>query len=67
MIWWAYAGLTGTIVLSLVLVAWIVGVPANGLMQLAIATTTLMLVTGMLVSLAVVAVRRRRHHHSPRI
>jgi hypothetical protein len=62
MIWWAYAGLSGAIVLSLVFIAWIVGVPANALMQLAVATASVMLIGAMVVSLTAAAFRRRPRH-----
>jgi uncharacterized membrane protein YeaQ/YmgE (transglycosylase-associated protein family) len=62
MIWWAYAGLSGAIVSSLVFVAWIVGVPASALAQLAIATASIMLIGAMVVTLAAAAFRRRPRH-----
>ncbi len=60
MIWWAYAGLSGAIVSSFVFVAWIVGVPANALVQLAVATASVMLTGAMLASLAAIMFRRPR-------
>jgi uncharacterized membrane protein YeaQ/YmgE (transglycosylase-associated protein family) len=62
MIWWAYAGLSGAIVSSFVFLAWIVGVPANALAQLAIATASVMLIGAMIASLAAAAFRRRPPH-----
>lgn len=62
MIWWAYAGLSGAIVSSLVFVAWIVGVPANALVQLAVASSSVMLIGAMVASLTAAAFRRRPRH-----
>lgn len=64
MILWAYAGLSGAIVSSFVFMAWIVGVPANGLVQLAAVTSSVLLAGAMLANLTA-TVFRRRPPHSP--
>ena len=62
MIWWAYAALSGAIVVSFVFLAWIVGVPTNGLAQLAVVTSSVMLAGAMLANFAATAFRKRPPH-----
>jgi hypothetical protein len=59
MIWSAYAGLAGTVVASLVLLAWIVGVPQEALVRIAVQGSAAFMAVGMLVHLTAIAVRRR--------
>jgi hypothetical protein len=61
MIWRAYAGLSGSIVFAIVLVAWIVGVPVEGIAKLAFNSALALLGFGVLVNVCAVALRRRRH------
>jgi hypothetical protein len=63
MIWSAYAGLAGTVVASLVLLAWIVGVPQEALVRIAVQGSAAFMALGMLVHLTAIAVRRRGRHH----
>ena len=58
MIWWAYAGFSGSIVMSLVMVAWTIGVPSNAIMQLAVATSSMLLGGAMLANLCTIVLRR---------
>lgn len=60
MIWSAYAALAGAIVASMVLLAWIVGVPQESLMRIAVQGSAFFMALGMLVHLFAIAVRRRR-------
>ena len=62
MIWSAYAALAGTVVASLVLLAWIVGVPQEALVRIAFQGTAAFTALGMLVHLTAIAMRRRGRH-----
>jgi hypothetical protein len=59
MIWSAYAGLAGTIVVSLVFLAWIVGVPEQAMIRIAVQGTAFFMAIGMIVHLCAIAIRRR--------
>jgi len=64
MIWWGYAGLSGAIISSLVLIALIIGVSTESILALVANTGAALLAVGMLVHLCVIALRnRRRSHH----
>lgn len=60
MVWLAYAGFTGAVVFSILLLAWTIGVPSEAMVQLAVTTTAVMLGCGMVMNLCIVALRRRR-------
>ena len=57
MIWWAYAGLSGAVVGSVVLMAWIIGVPQHALMQIATTTASVMLGGAILANIAAIMFR----------
>jgi len=57
MIWWAYAGLSGAIVSSVVLTTWLIGAPASALVQIATTTASLMLAGAMIANIATIMVR----------
>ncbi len=57
MILWAYAGLSGAVVGSIVLMAWIIGVPQNALVQIATTSASVMLGAAMLANIAVIMFR----------
>jgi len=57
MVWWAYAGLSGAVVGSVVLMAFIIGVPQSALVQIATATASVMLGGAMLANIALVMLR----------
>ena len=58
MIWWAYAGFSGAVVCSIVLMALIIGVPQNALMQIATAAASIMLGAAIFAHIAVIMLRR---------
>ena len=60
MIWWAYAGLSGAVVGSVVLMALIIGVPQNALMQIATTTASVMLGGAIVVNIAAMMLRGPR-------
>ncbi len=62
MIWSAYAGLAGAIVLSMVFLAWIVGVPQEALVRIAVQGTAFFMGFGMFIHLCALALRRRGRH-----
>ena len=57
MIWWAYAGLSGAVVASIVLVAFLIGVPQNALVQIATTAASVMLGGAMLANIAAILMR----------
>jgi hypothetical protein len=63
MIWWGYAGLSGAIVVSLALIAVIVGVSVEGILALAANAGAGLLALGLLVHLGALAVRNLRRSH----
>jgi len=60
MIWWAYAGFSGAILISVVLMALTMGMPSAVILQLTVAIGSVMLGGAMFASLCLLALRRRR-------
>jgi hypothetical protein len=58
MIWWAYAGLSGAIVFSVLSAAWMMGMPKDGLVNLVIDSSLLMLAVAMLANILGIVFRR---------
>ena len=63
MIWWGYAGFSGAIVISLALLAFIVGVSVEGILALTANTASALLAFGILVHACALGLRRRRRTH----
>jgi len=59
MIWRAYAGLSGAIVLSVVVLATTMGMPEKWVMQAAMGTSIVMLSFALFVSICAFAFRKR--------
>ena len=60
MIWWAYAGLSGAILSSIVLTVWLIGAPASALVQIATTTASVMLAGAMIANIAAIMVRNSK-------
>jgi hypothetical protein len=60
MVWRAYAGLSGAVVLSVVVLALTMGMPTKSIMQVAGATSAVMLGGAMFATLCFMAFRKRR-------
>jgi len=60
MIWWAYAGLSGAVVFSIVLTALTIGAPTGAIVQLSVWSASVMLGLAMLANILATATRRRR-------
>ena len=59
MIWWAYAGLSGAIIFSLLSTAWMIGMPADGLVTLVIHASLVMLALAMIANILGMVFRRQ--------
>jgi hypothetical protein len=66
MIWWAYAGLSGSIVASFASTALLMGMPAEGVFLLTVQGLTGLLVAGLLVNVCVGALTRKSQPKQPK-
>lgn len=60
MLWWAYAGLSGSIVLSFASLALILGLPVEGVATVVVQALVALLAAGLLVHLFAVMARRQK-------
>lgn len=65
MIWLGYAGLSGAIVFSMGLLAWIVGLPTESVLRLLTLSGAFLLALGLGVHLCAIALRRRPKRPPP--
>jgi hypothetical protein len=61
MIWLAYAGFTGSVVLSIVLLTWMLGMPVLPALSLAVQTGAILMATAAVATLLFAEVRKRLH------
>ncbi len=60
MLWWAYAGLSGSIVLSFASLALILGLPLEGVVQVTAQALVALLAAGLLVHFCAAMARRQK-------
>ena len=61
MIWVAYAGFTGSVVLSIVFLTWMLGMPVLPALSLAVQTGVILLATAAVATLLCAEVRKYLH------
>ena len=61
MVWLAYSGFTGSIVLSIVFLTWMLGMPVLPALSLAVQTGVIMLAAAGVATLVFTGLRKRIH------
>ncbi len=61
MIWLAYSGFTGSVVLSIVLLTWMLGMPVLPALSLAVQTGAILLAAAAVATLLFTEVRKHLH------
>ena len=61
MVWLAYSGFTGSIVISIVFLTWMLGMPVLPALSLAVQTGVILLAAAAVATLVFTELRRRIH------